>query len=63
VLLLLPGHDSAVLARELIYTGLTRARNEVEIWGDEAVFVDAVRRKTERDSGLEDLLWPGSSGQ
>ena len=63
VLLLLPGHDSAVLARELIYTGLTRARNEVEIWGDEAVFVDAVRRRTERNSGLEDLLWPGSSGQ
>jgi exodeoxyribonuclease V alpha subunit len=62
VLLLLPARDSAVLARELIYTGLTRARSEVELWGDETVFLDAVRRKTERDSGLEDALWPGSSG-
>ena len=50
------------LARELIYTGITRARSEVELWGDEAVFLDAVRRKTERNSGLEDALWPGSGG-
>ena len=61
VLLLLPARDSAVLARELIYTGLTRAKSELELWGEEAVFVEAVRRKTERDSGLENALWPGVS--
>ncbi len=58
VLLLLPAHDAAPLSRELIYTGLTRGRSAAEIWGDETVFLDAVRRRTERDSGLEDLLWP-----
>ena len=58
VLLLLPARDSVVLARELIYTGLTRAKSELELWGEEAVFVEAVRRKTERDSGLENALWP-----
>jgi exodeoxyribonuclease V alpha subunit len=62
VLLLLTPQDSVVLARELIYTGLTRARHEVELWGDETVFLNAVRRMTDRDSGLEDSLWPGSSG-
>ena len=61
VLLLLPAHDSVALARELIYTGLTRAKSELELWGDETVFLEAVRRKTERDSGLENALWPGVS--
>jgi exodeoxyribonuclease V alpha subunit len=58
VLMLLPGHDSEVLTRELIYTGITRAKRRVEIWGDEAIFVEAVARRTVRKSGLRDLLWP-----
>lgn len=58
VLLLLPPHETAPLTRELIYTGLTRARREAELWGDASVFLQAVSRRTERDSGLEDLLWP-----
>ena len=57
VLLLLPAHDSEVMTRELIYTGITRAKNAVEIWGDEKVFVTAVARKIERKSGLKDALW------
>ena len=59
VLMLLPDHDSEALTRELIYTGITRAKNEVEIWGDEAVFVSAVSRRIERKSGLRDALWFG----
>ena len=59
LLLLLPPHDAAPLTRELIYTGLTRGREEAELWGDESVFLDAVRKRTERDSGLEDALWSG----
>lgn len=57
VLLLLPDHDSVALARELIYTGITRARDAVEVWGDEDVFVAAVSRRTERTSGLAAALW------
>jgi exodeoxyribonuclease V alpha subunit len=57
VLLLLPDRDSSVLTRELIYTGLTRARRGVEIWGPESVFRTAVSRRIERRSGLRDLLW------
>ena len=58
VLFILPDRDSPVLTRELIYTGLTRARSQVELWWTEAVFRQAVARRTERTSGLRDLLAP-----
>ncbi len=57
VLLLLPDRDSPVLTRELIYTGITRAKEGVNIWGVEGVFRTAVSRRTERTSGLRDSLW------
>ncbi|MBW1817526.1 MAG: exodeoxyribonuclease V subunit alpha [Deltaproteobacteria bacterium] len=56
-LLLLPDTHSPVLTRELVYTGITRARNRVEVWGSEPVFVEAVRRRTKRTSGLGEALW------
>jgi len=55
--LLLPDRDTPVLTRELIYTGITRARQGVEVWGTEGVFVEAVNRRTLRASGLRDALW------
>ncbi len=57
ILLLLPDRDSQVFTRELIYTGITRSRKSVEIWGDTAIFKTAVSRKIERVSGLRDALW------
>ena len=57
LLLLLPDRESPVLTRELIYTGITRARKNVEIWGKEGVFQAAISRRIERMSGLRDLLW------
>jgi exodeoxyribonuclease V alpha subunit len=59
VLLLLPESDSPVLSRELIYTGITRAKTRVDLWGNEAVFLNAVSRRIDRRSGLRDALWPG----
>jgi len=56
VLLLLPNAFSPVLTRELIYTGVTRARKRVEIWGKRDVFLEAVSRRVERTSGLRDAL-------
>jgi len=58
--MLLPGNDSAILTRELIYTGITRAKNKVDIWGNEEIFVTAVSRRIERKSGLREALWSGS---
>lgn len=57
VVLILPDQPSAVLTRELIYTGLTRARKRGEIWGREEVFLDGVSRRIERSSGLREALW------
>jgi len=57
LLLILPDRDSPILTRELIYTGITRAREGVEVWGHEKVFREAVGRRTIRASGLRDALW------
>ena len=56
ILLILPDIDTPVLTRELIYTGITRARESVEIWCDEDIFHTAVSRGIKRASGLWDLL-------
>jgi exodeoxyribonuclease V alpha subunit len=57
VFLLLPDKDFPLLTRELAYTGITRAKEGVEIWGNEDVFRAAVCRRIERMSGLRDALW------
>ena len=52
VLMVLPPEDTILLTRELIYTAITRAKQSVTIWSDELVFSAAVKRRTERRSGL-----------
>lgn len=61
VLLLLPARDAAVLSRELLYTGITRAVSHVQIWGTEEIFHSAVSRNIRRNSGLRDALWEGTA--
>ena len=56
VLLVLPERDSPVVTRELIYTGLTRARRRVELWVEQGVFERGVARRIARASGLRDRL-------
>ncbi len=57
VLMILPGKDSPALTRELIYTGITRARRKVELWANEQVLRSAIGRLVNRSSGLLDALW------
>jgi len=56
VLIILPEKDSPLLTRELIYTGITRAKKYCELWANDDVFKASVLRKTERDSGLKDQI-------
>ena len=56
VLLILPERESPVLSRELLYTGITRARTRVELWFEEKVFRAALARRVIRTSGLCDAL-------
>ncbi|HEX2827254.1 MAG TPA: exodeoxyribonuclease V subunit alpha [Burkholderiales bacterium] len=57
VLMLLPPEMSPIMSRELVYTGITRAKSRVEIWGDAAVFREAVGRRLTRASALQERLW------
>lgn len=56
VLFLLPDRPSPVLTRELLYTGLTRARESVEVWFAENVLREGIGRRVERNGGLADAL-------
>jgi exodeoxyribonuclease V alpha subunit len=53
VLLVLPELDSMVLNRELIYTGITRAKRRVTLWATEPIFTLALTRQSHRNSGLK----------
>ena len=54
--LVLPDSPSPLLTRELVYTGITRAKARLDLYGDRALLAQAVRKKTERYSGLADRL-------
>jgi exodeoxyribonuclease V alpha subunit len=56
VLLVLPSTASPVATRELVYTGITRAKQEVALRADEAVLRAAIERRAERMSGLRERL-------
>jgi exodeoxyribonuclease V alpha subunit len=56
VWLLLPAADNPVLSRELIYTGITRARQRLTVLGPADVLRQAVARVIQRDSGLRSRL-------
>lgn len=56
VWLLLPAEDNPVLSRELIYTGITRARERLTVVGPAALLRLAVERVISRDSGLRARL-------
>jgi exodeoxyribonuclease V alpha subunit len=57
ILLILPNQDYPVLTRELLYTGITRAKNHISIWGREEIIKITILRKIDRNSGLKDALW------
>ena len=52
VTFLLPGYDSSVLCRELLYTGITRAAKEIELWGSREELLFALTNSRERSSNL-----------
>jgi exodeoxyribonuclease V alpha subunit len=56
VLLVLPEADTPVLSRELLYTGMTRARLTIRVYGRRELLVLGMRRRMVRHSGLADAL-------
>lgn len=57
VLLILPEKDSEVLTKELIYTGITRARKSLEMWANPDILEAASKRTALRANGLRNMLW------
>ena len=60
VWLLLPARFNRVLSRELVYTGITRARSKLHLAGSEAVLREALSRHASRWSGLGWRLGAGA---
>lgn len=56
VVLVLPDGDSPILSRELVYTGITRARERLLMVAQERVLVTAIQRNTARTTGLAEQL-------
>lgn len=57
--LVLPNHYLPVLTRELVYTAITRARQQLSLYAVDKVLVSAIRTPTQRRSGLAERLQIG----
>jgi exodeoxyribonuclease V alpha subunit len=62
VLVVLPPTDGPLLSRELLYTAVSRARHDVEIWADAETLRKACERPASRASGLAERLVPQAGG-
>ncbi|WP_222564756.1 exodeoxyribonuclease V subunit alpha [Novilysobacter antarcticus] len=54
--LLPPDPENRILSRQLLYTGVSRARQKVQIWSSEAVLRRAITTPARRSSGLRAKL-------
>ena len=55
-LMVLPAEFSPILTKELVYTGVTRAKEKLYLFAQQEIINRSVRLRTERASGLAQLL-------
>lgn len=55
-IVLSPAADSRILSRQLLYTGVSRARSGIRIWGSPQALEAALGRVIARDGGLQQRL-------
>ena len=60
VIVTLPRPPSPILTRELLYTAVTRAKEQVTLVAAEESLRAAIRRPVARTSGLREKLWPAA---
>jgi exodeoxyribonuclease V alpha subunit len=58
--LVLPDHSAPILSKELIYTGVTRAKQRLTLLYQETMVKQALSQKVQRASGLGHRLWKQS---
>ncbi len=56
--LVLPDYHASVISKELIYTGITRAKKKLTLLARESVVISGLKSRVQRSSGLRDRLWP-----
>ena len=56
-MVVLPSRSSPILTRELIYTGVTRAKDQMTLLGDAELLGEALVKTVQRASGLRAELW------
>lgn len=57
ILFIMPPFSNQILTREILYTGITRARTSVELWCTYEIFTASCSRRIQRRSGLRQALW------
>ena len=62
VLLVLPDIQTRVVTREMVYTGITRAKRAVTLMSDEQRLCEAIAQRVSRSTGLYDALWRVAAG-
>jgi exodeoxyribonuclease V alpha subunit len=55
-MLIMPDEPNPILTKEVIYTAVTRARDNVWIVADKDIFTQAVKVKISRQGGLKEKL-------
>ena len=55
--LVLGDFASPIMTRELLYTGVTRARTTLRVHASESAIRAMIGRRIQRDSGLAERLW------
>ncbi len=56
VLLMVPEQDSPLITRELLYTGITRAKRLLSLFATEEMLLHASQRRSQRSSGLYEKI-------
>ena len=55
-IMVLPDQMNPVVTRELVYTGITRAKRQLDLYCDQAILIRAINSPTARASGLQSRL-------
>ena len=55
--LVLPDYHASVVSKELIYTGITRAKQKLTLLARDSVIKSGLKSRVQRSSGLRDRLW------
>ncbi|HNP02866.1 MAG TPA: exodeoxyribonuclease V subunit alpha [Agitococcus sp.] len=52
VAVVLPKEESPILTRQLLYTGITRAKKQIQLWALKPILLKTIEQETKRASGL-----------